>query len=137
MTAKFKLDIEEEFGFIKKSKQEQTEKKSDKITKFQPHIENGDVNKTNIQNMNIYNMNKQKKRVPASVIALRSRLLEILGDNQETIIKMKDISQDIGYSLSWMQFAMKNLIETGEFTFIRYAEGKTRGMKVRRQINEK
>ncbi|MDR0295505.1 MAG: hypothetical protein LBH91_04850 [Prevotellaceae bacterium] len=152
MAGKFTLDIEDEFAYIKQSKQKQANKTQDETDISNSHVDNIDVNNINVDNINIDNIDIQKKnnhimyikkqhihkkREPSSVIALRSQLLLILGNNKEIIIKMKEIAQDIGYSLSWMQFAMKYLTDAGEFTFTRYAEGKYRGMKVRKLSSPK
>ena len=101
---------------------------------------NMDVDIIDKHKTNIYKLNKHKTdmqpplrariREPQSVAALRDILLEKLGGQKEIIVKMADIAKEINFSLSWMQFAMKYLAERNEFVFVRYAKGKSRGMKV-------
>jgi hypothetical protein len=152
VAAKFKLDLDTDFNFVKKSKQEQTRKTAKKQQQLsrKSNDDNVDINKlnidkldsdimnmqkTNIDNINIHNADMQKKpsrreREPQSVEALRKILLAKLDGKKEMVIKMTEIATEIGFSLSWMQFAMKYLTEHNEFVFTRYAEGKLRGMKV-------
>jgi hypothetical protein len=146
MPAKFKLDTTD-FDFVKHSKQEQAEKDMQKPS--EPEVDKMDDHKTNIHKTNIdkndihnykediYKINKHantrvRKRDPQSVIALREALSGKLGDGKEVVVKMTEIAEEIGYTTSWMQFAMKYLGERGEFVFTRYAEGSSRGMKVTR-----
>jgi hypothetical protein len=157
MAAKFKLDLEDDFNYVKQSKEEQaakTEKKpiveKKKRVAQKTNIDKVNIDETNIDNMNVYENNKQninidkvnihnideqknsrpRSREPQSVSALREVLLAKMSGQKEIVVKMTEIANEIGFSLSWMQFAMKYLAEHQEFTFARYAAGKTRGMKV-------
>lgn len=151
MAAKFRLDLEDDFNYVKQSKEEQaakTEKKpvaekKKRITKKtntdKVNIDNIDKQNINIHEVNIHNIDEQKSsrprsREPQSVGALREVLLGKMSGQKEIVVKMTEIANEIGFSLSWMQFAMKYLAEHQEFTFTRYAEGKTRGMKVTKVI---
>jgi hypothetical protein len=139
MGAKFKLDLGKDFDFVRQTKKEQTNRPAKKP---EPPQRKTDADKTNSDNINIDNMNihkqdKQKgnnrrKREPQSADALRGILLAKLNGKNETVVKMTEIAGEIGFSVSWMQFAMKYLAERGEFSFSRYAEGKIRGMRVTR-----
>lgn len=156
MAAKFRLDLEDDFNYVKQSKEEQaakTEKKPvvekkkritkktniDKVNIDNMNVDNTDKQHTNIHEVNIHNIDEQKSfrprsREPQSVGALREVLLAKMSGQKEIVVKMTEIANEIGFSLSWMQFAMKYLAEHQEFTFTRYAEGKTRGMKVTKVI---
>jgi hypothetical protein len=134
MAPKFKLDAAD-FEFIKQSKQEQAEKNGQKAHETEGNIINN--HKTDIHKMNIDVINKRKnphvrRRDPQSVTALRESLARKLGDEKETVVKMTEIAKEIGYTTSWLQFAMKYLTERGEFNFTRYAQGTDRGMKITR-----
>ena len=155
MAAKFKVNLDDEFDFIKQQKQDQGEapakakaparrkqsaKKAnvDKVNSDKTNIHNMDKqnmnnHKVDIHNINSNKLNKQKRprtREPQSVTALREALLKKLNGQSETVVKMTEIAKEIGFSPSWMQFAMKQLSDRGEFTFTRYAKGKIRGMRI-------
>ena len=105
------------------------------------NIHNLNINKEDIDNINAHKLNMQiedkqrrsRGREPQSVTALREALLEKLGEQEEIVVKMKEIAEEINFSLSWMQFSMKYLAEHNEFVFSRYAKGKERGMKVKKR----
>ena len=139
MAAKYAVDLEDDFAFVKQSKQEHSEKilpKPKKTTK-KPNInidkvnsDNMNINRTDIHTIDKEKTKRPRHREPQSVTALREILLEKLDGQKETVVKMTEIAKEIGFSPSWMQFAMKYLSEHNEFTFIRFAEGKSRGMKI-------
>jgi hypothetical protein len=134
MTSKFKLDATD-FDFIKQSKQEQAEKDGQKTRELDVDIINNhkaDIHKVNIDNMNKRKSPRARRRDPQSVTALRESLARKLGGEKEAIVKMTEIAKEIGFTASWLQFAMKYLIERGEFNFNRYAQGSDRGMKITR-----
>jgi hypothetical protein len=146
-SAKFKLNLDKDFDYIKNKKAEQAAK--DAAAKPAPKpaaakpvavVGNMDMHKlnsdkTNIHKVNIHKPEKQepirpRTREPQSVAALRDILREKLAGHAEAVVKMAEIAREIGFSTSWMQFAMKRLVESNEFIFTRYAEGKIRGTKV-------
>jgi hypothetical protein len=134
MTTKFKLDAAD-FDFIRQSKQEQAEKDGQRTHETDVNIINNhkaDIHKVNIDNMNKRKSPRARRRDPQSVTALRESLARKLGDKKEVIVKMTEIAKEIGFTVSWLRFAMKYLTEHGEFNFTRYAQGSDRGMKIAR-----
>ena len=138
--AKFQLNLEDDFDFIKKKKGEQTAKSAVEPAAIVDNVDihNLNTHEPNIQKLNIHNPNIHKpntnnparRREPQSVAALRQSLYEKLAGRDEIVVKMTEIAREIGFSTAWMQFAMKCLAENNEFVFTRYAEGKLRGTRV-------
>lgn len=143
--SKYGLDIKAAFEKVQQLKDEESQTAGNpapvpapiKKLRKKSNIDKINIEKNNIGNINVEQNNidikkqPKQKRERQSVTALRAALLRRLGNEKQTLVKLGEIAEEIGFDLSGLHSAKKELADRGEFTFMRYIQGKDgRGLLV-------